>query len=141
MAATVVAVQALFKQGNTLFGEIEGIKYACMALFAFSYSTIKEKNRQDQSDLDSVLVNGDVLYKTFRKQTLLTEEDLPRNFKLDEEQIHAHLKENRYDILDWDLSGVNADVLDNLVLNPERQGTGSIFFIQVKGFITETYFN
>ena len=141
MAATVVAVQALFKQGNTLFREIEGIKYACMALFAFSYSTIKEKNRQDQSDLDSVLVNGDVLYKTFRKQTLLTEEDLPRNFNLDEEQIYAHLKESSYGILDWYLSGVNADVLDNLVLNPERQGTGSIFFIQVKGFITETYFN
>lgn len=43
MAATVVADQALFKQGNTVFGEIEGIKYACMALFAFHIQLSRKK--------------------------------------------------------------------------------------------------
>ena len=35
----------------------------CMALFAISYSAIKEISRWDQSDLDIVLVNRDALYK------------------------------------------------------------------------------
>ena len=54
-------VQGSFNQGNAVFGETAGIQCVCMALFAISFSTIKEKGRQDQSDLDIVLVNGDAL--------------------------------------------------------------------------------
>ena len=35
-------VQGSFNQGNAMFGETTGIQYACMALFAISYSTLKE---------------------------------------------------------------------------------------------------
>ena len=72
MAATVgpsSVVQGSFNEGNGLFREVAGIQYACMALFAISSSTIKEINRWDKSDIDIALINGDALYKTFRRQT------------------------------------------------------------------------
>ena len=42
-------------------GKTAGIQCVCIALFAISYSTIKEINSYDQSDLDIGLVNGDAL--------------------------------------------------------------------------------
>ena len=67
-----------------MFGETAGIQCAYMALFAVLYSTLKKVNRQDQFDLDIILINGDALYKSLRKQTLLTVQDLPRDFKMGE---------------------------------------------------------
>ena len=61
-------VQGSFNQGNAMFGETAGIQCACMALFAISYSTLKEVNRWDQFDLDIILINGDALYKTLRSK-------------------------------------------------------------------------
>ena len=61
-----------------------------MALFAISYSTLQEVNRWNQFDLDIILVNRDVLHKSLRRQTLLTVEDQPRDFKTGEETVFAH---------------------------------------------------
>ena len=113
-----------------MFGETAGIQCACMALFAISYSTLKEVNRWDQFDLDIILINGDALYKSLRRQTLLTVEDLPRYFKMGEETVFAQFRENKYGIFNWGLQKVHATLLENLVQNPESQSTGSIFFIQ-----------
>ena len=77
-------VQGSFNQGNAMFGETAGIQCACMALFAISYSTLKEINRWDQFDLDIILIYGDTLYKSLRRQTLSTVEDLLRDFKMGE---------------------------------------------------------
>ena len=63
-------VHGPFHQGNALFGETAGIPCACMALFAISCSTLKEVNRWDQFDVDIILINGDTLYKSLRRQTL-----------------------------------------------------------------------
>ena len=123
-------VQGSFDQGNAMFGETAGIHCACMALFATSYSTLKEVNQWDQFNLDIILINGDSLYKTLRRQTLLTVEDLPRDSKMGEEAAFAQLSENKYGIFNWGLQEVNATLLENLVQNPENQSTGSNFFIQ-----------
>ena len=45
---------------------------------------MKEKNKWDQPDLDIVL------FKTLRRQILLAEEDLPRNFDLREEKVYPY---------------------------------------------------
>ena len=50
---------------------------------------LNEVNQWDQFDLDIILINGDTLYKTLHRQTLLTAEDLPRDFKMGEETIFA----------------------------------------------------
>ena len=108
-------VQGSFNQGNSMFGERAGIQCACMPLFAISYSTLKEVNRWDQFDLDIILINGDALYKSLRRQTLLTVEDLPRDFKMGEETVFAQFRENKYGIFNWDLQEVHATLLENLV--------------------------
>ena len=123
-------VQGSFNQGNAMFGETAGIQCACMALFAISYSTLKEVNRWDQFDLDIILINGDALYKSLRRQTLLTVEYLPRDFKMSGETVFAQFRENKYGIFNWDLQEVHATLLKKLVQNPESQSTRSIFFIQ-----------
>ena len=46
-----------FNPGDVRFRERPGIQCACVALFAISYSTIKEIGRWDQLDLDIVLIN------------------------------------------------------------------------------------
>ena len=77
-------VQGSFNQGNDMVFSVHvcvhtsGIQCACMTLFAISYSTLKEVNRWDQFDLDIILITGGALYKSLRRQTLLTVEDLPR---------------------------------------------------------------
>ena len=68
---------------------------------------MKEKNKWDQPDLDIVL------FKTLRRQKLLAEEDLPRNFDLREEKVYPYFKENKYGVFDWGLPGANADLFDN----------------------------
>ena len=123
-------VQGSFNQGNAMFGETAGIQCACMALFAISYSTLKEVNRWDQFDLDIILINGDALYKSLRRQTLLTVEDLPRDFKMGEETAFAQFRENKKGIFNWDLQEVHATLLENLVQSPESQSTGSIFLFK-----------
>ena len=60
-----------------------------MALFAISYSTLKEINRWDQFGLDIILINGDALYKFLRRQILLTVEHLPKGFKMGEKTVFA----------------------------------------------------
>ena len=124
-------VQGPFNQENTMFGETGCI----LAFFAISYSTLKEVNRWDQFDLDIILINGDALYKSLRRQTLLTVEDLPRDFKMGEETVFAQFRENKYGIFNWGLQEVHATLLENLVQNPESQSTGSIFFIQGMFFV------
>ena len=112
-------VQGSFNQGNAMFGETAGIQCACMALFAISYSTLKEVNRWDQFVLYIFLTNGDALYKSLRRQTLLTVEDLPRDFKMGKETVFAQFQENKYGIFYWGLPEVHAAFLENLFQNPE----------------------
>ena len=119
-------------------GETAGIRCACMALFAISYSTIKEISRWEQSDLDIGLVNGDTLYKTLGRRTLLTAENLPRNFELGEETVFLQFRENKYGIFDWGQLW-NYNLLGNLVQNPESQTTGPVFFVQCMCFAIIPY--
>ena len=107
-----------------------GIQCTCMTLFAISYSTLKSVNRWDQFDLDIILINGDALYKSLRRQTLLTVEDLPRDFKMGEETVFAQFWENKYGIFKWGLQEVHAPLLENLVQNPISELTGSIFLFK-----------
>ena len=45
-----------------------------------------------------LLVNDDTLFKTLPRQTLLTVEDLPRNFKLGEGTVFPRFRENKYQV-------------------------------------------
>ena len=92
----------------------------------------------DQFDLDIILINGEALYKSLRRQTLLLVEDLPRDFKMGEETVFAQFRESKYGIFSWGLQEVHATLLENLVQNPESQSTGSIFFYSRNVFCNNT---
>ena len=62
---------------------------------------------------------------------MLTAEDLLRNFELGDETSFLRFRENKYGIFDRGHLG-NDNLLDNLVQNPERQTTGSIFLFKVR---------
>ena len=100
-----------------MFRETAGIQCACISLFAISYSTLKEVNRWGQFNLDTILINGDALYKSLCRQTLLTVEDLPRDFKMGEETVFVQFRENKYGIFNLGLQEVHATLLENLVQN------------------------
>ena len=76
--------------------ETASIQCAFTALLTISNSTLKEVNRYDQFDLDIILINSDALYKSLRRQTFLTVEDLPRDFKMGEETGFVQFRENNY---------------------------------------------
>ena len=79
--------------------------------------------------IDILLVNRNTLCRTLPRQTLLTAEDLPRNFNLSELTVFPQFRVNKYN---WGLPGANANLLDNLVNNPESKISGSIFFFDVR---------
>ena len=98
-----------------MFQETAGIQCACIALFAISNWTLKEVKGCDQFGLDIILINSDTLYKSLHRQTLLTVEDLPREFKMGEETGFVQFRENKYWIFNWGLQEVHAARLENLV--------------------------
>ena len=51
------------------------------------------------------------------RQTLLTAEDLPRDFKMIEETVFPQFRENKHGIFDWAFQDVNDTLLENVVRN------------------------
>ena len=94
------------------------------------HSTLKEVNQWGQFEIDIVLISSDALYKSLRRLTLLTVEDLPRDFKMGEEPVFAQFRENKYGIFNGGLQEVHATLLENLVQNPKSESTGSIFLFK-----------
>ena len=81
--------------------------------------------------IDILLVNRNTLCRTLPRQTLLTAEDLPRTFKLSEVTVFPQFRVNKYDFFDWGLPSANANLLDNVVHNPENKISGSAFLFEV----------
>lgn len=78
---------------------------------AILYSTIKGICPWDQFNLDIVLLNGDSLYKTLRRETSLYAEDLKKAFKMGGETVFSHFRENKYGIFYWGQQDENATLL------------------------------
>ena len=68
-----------FHQRNPRFGRIAGVKCACNSLFALCWSQVKTVSRWNKSDLNHVLTEGDLLFKSLNVVDMLTADDLPRS--------------------------------------------------------------
>ena len=76
--------------------------------------------------------------ESYGRQTLLTAEDLPRRFELNEETVFPQLRKNKYNLLDWSLREANLlNLLDNLKHDLESKTQGSIFLFDV--FVMQLY--
>ena len=89
-----------------------------------------QRYQWDQFDLDIILINGEALYKSLRRQTLLAVEDLPKDFKMGEETVLAQLQENKYGIFNWGFDRSACYSFRKFSSNPESQSILLIFFIQ-----------
>ena len=60
---------------------IQGLRVqcACNSLFALYWSQVKTVSRWNKSDLNHVLTEGDLLYKSLNVVDMLTADDLPRS--------------------------------------------------------------
>ena len=81
--------------------------------------------------IDILLVNTTLCAERYLDKHCLTAEDLPRNFKLSEVTVFPQFRVNKYDFFDWGLPGANANLLDNVVHNPESKISGSAFLFEV----------
>ena len=60
-------------------GRTAAVQCACNSLFALCWSQVKTVSRWNKSDLNHVLTEGDLLYKSLNVVDMLTADDLPRS--------------------------------------------------------------
>ena len=72
-------IQGSFHQSHPRFGRTPGVQCACNSLFALCWSQVKTVSRWNKSDLNHVLTEGDLLYKSLNVVDMLTADDLPRS--------------------------------------------------------------
>ena len=80
-------VQGSFHQGNERFGSTAGIQCACNSLYALCWSKVKKVFAWNISDLDHILTQGDLLYKSLGKNCLLAVDELPRSVNINDNNI------------------------------------------------------
>ena len=75
----IKSVQGSFNQGNlSLFDETAGRQCACSAMFSICWSFVRKISCWTHRDLDHILNEGDNLYKSLKKESFLSVDDLPR---------------------------------------------------------------
>ena len=90
-------VQGSYHQGDQRFGETAGTQCACNSLFALLWSKVKQVYTWNRTDLDKILVEGDLLYKSLNTLDLLSVDDLPRTVQVSGNEIAVeflHLETN-----------------------------------------------
>ena len=67
-----------YLQGNERFGDTAGVQYACNSLFALFCFQIRQGFVWKKTDLDHVIVQGDLLHKSLNTYGMLSLHELPR---------------------------------------------------------------
>ena len=91
-------IMGSFHQGNTRFGLTAGIQCACNSLYALCWSHVKKVYRWNTHDLDHILNEGDVLYKSLGTMDLLSADELPRSVMMSNNNIPVEFLELKTEI-------------------------------------------
>ena len=75
-------VRASHHQGDTRYGITRGLQCLCIALMPICWTLFKRVILWDSFELDSILENGDQLFKDINLLRYLSVDDLPRHFIL-----------------------------------------------------------
>ena len=75
-------VTGTFHQGDMKFGQTAVIQCTCHSFFAIAWSTVRKVTIWKGLDLDNVLNNGDQLFKSLNKQTVLSADELPNKIDI-----------------------------------------------------------
>ena len=72
-------ISGSFHQSNARFRTTAGIQCAQNSLFTLCFSQVKKVFRWNTPDLDYILTEGDILYKSLGTMDLLSADELPRS--------------------------------------------------------------
>ena len=82
-------IQGTLHQGNAKFGESAGKQCACIALYSACFSTLKNVSRWTPNNLDSLVEQGDSLFKKLGKNRFLEPTDLPEHVRISDIIVNA----------------------------------------------------
>ena len=75
-------VQVAHHQGHAKYGESRRMQCSCMTLMSVRWDLLKPISRWRTSDLDNILLNGDLLFKSINKLRYLSIDDMPNILKI-----------------------------------------------------------
>ena len=75
-------VQVTHHQVDAKYGESRGMQCSCMTLMSVGWTLLKPISRRRTSDLDNILLNGDLLFKSINKLGYLSIDDMPNILKI-----------------------------------------------------------
>ena len=91
-------IMGSFHQGNTRFGLTAGTQCACNSFFALCWSHVKKVYRWNTNDLDHILNEGGILYKSLGTMDLLSADELPRSVMMSNNNIPVEFLELKTEI-------------------------------------------
>ena len=135
----VNSMQGSFHQGNVeKFGDTTGRQCTCMALFEIAYGSFKRLGIWKKCNLDVILMNGDMLYKSLDRTNYLSVTDLPESFQVGSVQVNVEYNINKYGTLRNGTA--SAEKLSDIFrpVSDELQEKSALFFVQ--GFCFPVFF-
>ena len=88
-------VQATHHQGDAKYGESRGMQCSCMALMSVGWTLLKPISRWHTSDLDDILLNGDLPFKSISKLRYLRIDHMPNRVKVKNSFLTIEYLENK----------------------------------------------
>ena len=125
----VNTIAATFHQGNDKFGHTKGIQCSCISLFCVSFSAFENIARWNCHDLEYILEQGDVLYKSTGRTEFLSCPDLPREITIETNLVQLDLPQNgNYFGFLHHGSNCLSELIHNLTQDHDH--TGILFFCE-----------
>ena len=123
---TLKVIQGSFHQGHPKFGETAGIQCACNSLFSLCWSVVKRVTLWSMWDMDHILENGDILYKSLNTHTALNIDELPEYVNVENSSLRVTLLSQKSGTISMTARN---DFLHESYEQTSNTGTGLIFFI------------
>ena len=122
-------VTGSFHQGDMKFGQTAGIQCACNSLFAIAWSTVRKVTIWKGLDLDNVLNNGDQLFKSLNKQTILSADELPNKIDIHGQCLNVRKLCNQPGLLTTDITSTSLQECYN-----DCADTGNGAILSINGY-------
>ena len=100
------------------------IQCTCNPLFAIAWSTVRKVTLWKGLDLDNVLNNGDQLFKSLNKQTVLSADELPNKIDIHGQCLNVRKLCNQPGLLTTDINSTSLQECYSA-----DTGNGAILFI------------
>ena len=108
------------------FGRTAGMQCACNSLFAIIWSTVRKVTIWKGLDIDNVLNNGDQLFKSLNKQTVLSADELPNKIDIYGQCLNVRKLCNQPGVLTTNITSTSLLVCYS---NCADTGNGATLFI------------